>query len=314
MDLSDELTVRERFGTKQRRADQRKPAHETVVGDDLHRDRREWRELERIIDRERDEYHEVIRDPTGWLFMSATSRFHNTVGMAPQDRVRLAACMWRCSDYTRDQLAVFRSPTFLHELTSLSIPGIFSRRDGRPVGNAWVIPIGITQADVRCHGSRSVAANSNPRAPVGRTVVDRLARDADFGRPVIKRTTGDEIAYRCFRRRVERADRGWCTMLVMKGPIGRDRLTQFHMRGSDLAINCSVAVQNDGYERGLNARCWRCSARARPRVGESDAAVTEGCRHPRSHHGQRLSRTRIRFQRARGRPAARRPVRLGREG
>jgi hypothetical protein len=65
VELTETLTFHERLGTKQRRAAGGKPPRETVTGDDLHRDSGEWRRLDRVIDRERDEYHEVIRDSSG---------------------------------------------------------------------------------------------------------------------------------------------------------------------------------------------------------------------------------------------------------
>jgi hypothetical protein len=61
--VHETLTVRERLGMKGRHANGGKPFIEQVHGADLHRDTGRWRELSRVIDRGKDLYHEVIKDP-----------------------------------------------------------------------------------------------------------------------------------------------------------------------------------------------------------------------------------------------------------
>src|SRR3990170_3638504 len=53
----------ERLGWKARRAEGGKPYLELVSGVDLHRKSGKWMNLERVIDREKDEYKEVVKDP-----------------------------------------------------------------------------------------------------------------------------------------------------------------------------------------------------------------------------------------------------------
>lgn len=57
------ITVRGKLGMKGRNSGGGKPFIEQVQGADLHRDTGQWRELTRIIDRDNDLYHEVVKDP-----------------------------------------------------------------------------------------------------------------------------------------------------------------------------------------------------------------------------------------------------------
>jgi len=61
--VHDTVTIREKLGMKGRHADGGKPFIEQVHGADLHRDTGTWRHLSRIIDRENDQYYEVVKDP-----------------------------------------------------------------------------------------------------------------------------------------------------------------------------------------------------------------------------------------------------------
>ncbi len=62
--IHDTITLREKLGMKGRHASGGRPFIEQVHGADLHRDTGTWRDLSRVIDRENDVYHEVIKDPT----------------------------------------------------------------------------------------------------------------------------------------------------------------------------------------------------------------------------------------------------------
>ncbi len=57
------VNVREQLGVKFRHADGGKPFVEQVHGTDFHRDTGTWRHRSRVIDRENDVYHEVVKDP-----------------------------------------------------------------------------------------------------------------------------------------------------------------------------------------------------------------------------------------------------------
>lgn len=61
--VHETLTVRERMGLKARHGESGKPCLESVSGADLHRKSGKWMHLERVIDREKDEYKEVVKDP-----------------------------------------------------------------------------------------------------------------------------------------------------------------------------------------------------------------------------------------------------------
>jgi hypothetical protein len=62
--IHDTLTFKEKLGMKGRHAGGGKPFIEQIQGDDLHRDTGTWKQLSRVIDRENDEYHEVVKDPS----------------------------------------------------------------------------------------------------------------------------------------------------------------------------------------------------------------------------------------------------------
>ncbi len=61
--LSATVTVRTKLSMKARHATGGRPFLEQIVGDDLHRKSGKWMKLERLIDRERDLYHKVVKDP-----------------------------------------------------------------------------------------------------------------------------------------------------------------------------------------------------------------------------------------------------------
>jgi hypothetical protein len=60
--VHDTITIKKKLGMKGRHAGGGKPFIEQVHGDDLHRDSGVWRHLSRVIDRENDEYQEVVKD------------------------------------------------------------------------------------------------------------------------------------------------------------------------------------------------------------------------------------------------------------
>lgn len=61
--VHETVTVRERLGLKARHGVGGKPYAESVCGADLHRKSGKWMHLERVIDREKDVYKEVVKDP-----------------------------------------------------------------------------------------------------------------------------------------------------------------------------------------------------------------------------------------------------------
>ncbi len=61
--LHETLLIREKWGMKHKRHGHKKPIYESVSGDDLHRDTRQWNKLTREIDRENNRYKEVITNP-----------------------------------------------------------------------------------------------------------------------------------------------------------------------------------------------------------------------------------------------------------
>ena len=65
--VQESMAVKEKLGMKGRHAGGRKPFIEEVCGDDLHRDSGTWMTLSRVIDRENDMYHEVIKDPVSGI-------------------------------------------------------------------------------------------------------------------------------------------------------------------------------------------------------------------------------------------------------
>jgi DNA-directed RNA polymerase subunit RPC12/RpoP len=60
--ISSTITVRSMLSFKARRAGRGRPFAEGKVGDDLHRKSGRWFRLERIIDRTRDWYREIVND------------------------------------------------------------------------------------------------------------------------------------------------------------------------------------------------------------------------------------------------------------
>jgi hypothetical protein len=66
--VHESLTVHEKIGMKQKRYGHKKPIYESLSGDDLHRASGQWNRKTRVIDRENNQYKEVIVNPeTGEL-------------------------------------------------------------------------------------------------------------------------------------------------------------------------------------------------------------------------------------------------------
>jgi hypothetical protein len=63
--VSETVTVREMVGVKARHGDHGKPFREVKSGDELHRDTGEWRQVHRVVDRDNDQYDEIVRRPDG---------------------------------------------------------------------------------------------------------------------------------------------------------------------------------------------------------------------------------------------------------
>ncbi len=55
--------MRSKLGMKGSHTDSRKPFIEVVSGGDLHRKSGRWMKLERVIDREKDQYKEKVTNP-----------------------------------------------------------------------------------------------------------------------------------------------------------------------------------------------------------------------------------------------------------
>jgi hypothetical protein len=51
-------------GVKAKHPKQKKPFIEAVSGDDLHRKSQKWMKLERVVDRDKNQYSETITDPS----------------------------------------------------------------------------------------------------------------------------------------------------------------------------------------------------------------------------------------------------------
>jgi DNA-directed RNA polymerase subunit RPC12/RpoP len=61
--VHDTVTAREKLGVSGRHQGEKKPFFEAVSGDDLHRKSGKWMKIERLIDRARNWYREVVTDP-----------------------------------------------------------------------------------------------------------------------------------------------------------------------------------------------------------------------------------------------------------
>lgn len=61
--INETMTMREKLGLKGRHSGRKKPFIEQVSGDDLHRKSGKWMKHSRVIDRDNDSYHEVVKDP-----------------------------------------------------------------------------------------------------------------------------------------------------------------------------------------------------------------------------------------------------------
>jgi len=67
--ITETLTLRESLGFKAKRQGQGKPYVEGRSGDDLHRKTGKWMKKEQVIDRENDQYAEVVTDPETGIVM-----------------------------------------------------------------------------------------------------------------------------------------------------------------------------------------------------------------------------------------------------
>jgi phage FluMu protein Com len=79
--IHDSCTFHEKIGMKGRHKEGRKPYIEQVHGADLHRKSEKWMNLERIIDRDNDIYHEVVTNPeTGEVIHECKESLSKHVG------------------------------------------------------------------------------------------------------------------------------------------------------------------------------------------------------------------------------------------
>lgn len=62
-EVSDSFTLKSQLGFKAKRARAERPFIEGLGGDDQHRNSGKWMRKERVIDREKDKYKEVVTDP-----------------------------------------------------------------------------------------------------------------------------------------------------------------------------------------------------------------------------------------------------------
>lgn len=62
--IHGDITIKSKLGMKARHAGGGKPFVEQLSGDDLQRKTGKWMKLSRIIDREKDHYHEVVSNPS----------------------------------------------------------------------------------------------------------------------------------------------------------------------------------------------------------------------------------------------------------
>jgi len=79
--IHDSFTAHEKIGMKGCHAGRRKPFIEQIQGSDLHRKSGKWMNLERIIDRENNTYHEVVTNPeTGEVLHECKESLSQHVG------------------------------------------------------------------------------------------------------------------------------------------------------------------------------------------------------------------------------------------
>jgi hypothetical protein len=65
VDITDSVTVRDQRRIKARHTGDKRPFVESVSGSELHKDSGEWRDIQRLLDREGDHYTERITDDAG---------------------------------------------------------------------------------------------------------------------------------------------------------------------------------------------------------------------------------------------------------
>ena len=82
--LTASFTVRTKLAGKVRNPSSRRPFLEFIMGDDQFRRTGQWNTLERVIDRRRDYYREIIRDPAGNIIHYCEERLseHRGHGLA----------------------------------------------------------------------------------------------------------------------------------------------------------------------------------------------------------------------------------------
>jgi hypothetical protein len=66
--ITDSVTVRDQLRMKAKHAGDKRPFLESVSGSELHRDSGEWRDVQRVVDREGSRYTERITDESGNVF------------------------------------------------------------------------------------------------------------------------------------------------------------------------------------------------------------------------------------------------------
>jgi len=79
--LRESISLHEKLGIKARHPGQRKPFKEVLVGDDLFRKFGKWMRKRRVIDREKDQYEELVVDPeTGKTVNRCSEKLSNHKG------------------------------------------------------------------------------------------------------------------------------------------------------------------------------------------------------------------------------------------
>ena len=79
--IHDTVTLKSKLGMKARHAGGGKPFIEQISGDDLQRKTGKWMKISRIIDRENDNYHEVVSNPsTGEIVHECKERLSDHKG------------------------------------------------------------------------------------------------------------------------------------------------------------------------------------------------------------------------------------------
>lgn len=90
--MQESVTLRWKYGLKQKRPGNKKPIYESVSGDDLHRATGQWNKLIREIDRENDHYRERIVNPqTGEVILDCDEPLtaHTGHGSAKQAKGKM---------------------------------------------------------------------------------------------------------------------------------------------------------------------------------------------------------------------------------